>query len=64
MVARYITERCNLKGKVRNLILVSGPVAGVAEFPIMWVPNWVRPLLNYAMKKIYWTWPIQHSVGP
>ena len=63
LLARYIAEECEMKGKVRNLLSIGGPNMGVDA-----VPNCSEGIfckaVNYVARKLVYKDKVQNSIAP
>lgn len=63
LLARYIVEECDIKGKVRNLVTLAGPHMGVDSVPHC-TSGWFCDFCNSIIKKLVYIPFIQNWVVP
>mgnify|MGYP006127425811 CR=1 FL=1 len=63
LVARYITESCVMKGKVRQFLSIGGPQMGVSDVPGCFNGTLCRGI-NYVVRKIAYFKEVQNLFGP
>jgi palmitoyl-protein thioesterase len=63
LLARYIIQKCDIKGKVKNYISIGGPQMGVAKFPHCSSGIICRLINGLVGKAVYYSF-IQEHVGP
>lgn len=63
LLARYIIEKCDMPGKVKNYISIGGPQMGVAKFPHC-ASGPICDLVNGLVGKAIYYSIIQNHIGP
>jgi len=63
LLARYIIQKCDMKGKVKNYVSIGGPQMGVAKFPHCSSGIFCRLINGLVGKAVYYSY-IQENVGP
>lgn len=63
LLARYIIEKCDMKGVVKNYISIGGPQMGVAKFPHC-PSGAICDVLNFAVGKAIYFSLVQNHIGP
>lgn len=63
LLARYITEECDMPGKVRNIITLGGPHMGVDAIPHC-IEGFICNIVNYVAKKFVYLDIVQNLLAP
>jgi len=63
LIARYIIQKCDIKGKVKNFVSISGPHMGTAGIPRLRC-GWFCNVINKMTAKFMYLGLIQNHFGP
>ena len=63
LLARYIAEECDIKGKVRNMVTLGGPHMGVDAVPHCY-EGFICNIVNFFIKKLVYLSIAQNWVAP
>ena len=60
LIARYIIQKCQIKGKVRNFVSIDGPHMGVGIIPRL-TCGWLCNIINKSIGKLMYSGIIQDN---
>jgi len=63
LIARYIIQKCGMKGQVKNFVSISGPHMGIAGIPRL-TCGWFCNIINNSIGKLIYYGIIQEHLGP
>jgi len=63
LIARYIIQKCQIKGKVRNFVSIDGPHMGVGIIPRL-TCGWLCNIINKSIGKLMYSGIIQDNLSP
>lgn len=63
LIARYIIQKCDMKGKVKNFVSIAGPHMGIAGIPRLNC-GWFCEKINFLAGKLMYTDAFQNHLGP
>ena len=64
LIARYIIEECEIKGKVLNFVSIGGPQMGVSKVPHCGAKNIECGIINKLAEDVIYSDYIQNYIGP
>jgi len=63
LIARHIIQKCNIKGKVKRFVSISGPHMGIAGVPRLNC-GWLCDIINKGVGKLMYYGAVQEHLGP